>query len=94
MALFDAVTHYHSRTVELHLRQSKDGIWTEAFSAKGDLDYGRLFRFLERKGVKPHFVLEQAVETGSPKQLSAGEGHRRGRINLERSLSGTRRRSA
>ncbi|MGL6073550.1 MAG: sugar phosphate isomerase/epimerase family protein [Fimbriiglobus sp.] len=42
IALFDAVSHYADRIVELHLRQSQGGIWTEAFSATGDIDYTRL----------------------------------------------------
>jgi inosose dehydratase len=82
VAVFDALTHYHRRVVELHLRQSVDGVWTEAFSIQGDIDYGRMFRFLSEKGITPHLVLEQAVEAGSQKELSAVEAHRESRLNL------------
>lgn len=78
VALADAVTLYGKRVTELHLRQSKDGIWTEVF-ADGDIDYRELAKRLLDLGVKPHLVLEQAVEQGSPQTLSAVEAHRRSR---------------
>lgn len=77
VALFDVVKLYGSRVCELHLRQSKDGIWTEAFG-EGDIDYPRLARELAALGVRPHLVLEQAVEQGSPNTMNAVEAHRRG----------------
>jgi inosose dehydratase len=87
VAVFDALTHYHQRVVELHLRQSADAVWTEAFSMKGDIDYARMFRFLTKQNIAPHFVLEQAVEASSPNELSAVEAHRQGLANLRRALS-------
>lgn len=75
VALFDAVRLYGKRVVELHLRQSKYGVWTEVFGA-GDIDYARLAAELGAMGVKPHLVLEQAVEKGSPQTLDAVEAHR------------------
>jgi inosose dehydratase len=78
VALFDAVEHYGSRIVELHLRQSRNGIWTEVFSGEGDIDYARLSAWLRQHGIKPHLVLEQAVETGSPKTLDVIAAHRQG----------------
>lgn len=75
LALFDAVTHYHERVVELHLRQSKGGVWQETFSMEGDIDYRRLFEFLNAKSVQPHLVLEQAVEGRSPKTTTAQLAH-------------------
>jgi inosose dehydratase len=77
VALFDVLKLYGSRITELHLRQSKDNVWTEAFG-EGDIDYPRLARHLLAIGVKPHLVLEQAVEGGTPKTLSPVEAHRRG----------------
>jgi len=88
VALFDAVAHYHDRIVELHLRQSQGGIWSEAFSMRGDIDYERLFRVLAAGGQHPYLVLEQAIEKGSPNQLSAVEAHRRGREILETAIQG------
>ncbi|HEX6984430.1 MAG TPA: TIM barrel protein [Planctomycetaceae bacterium] len=79
VALFDAVTLYGRRVVELHLRQSRGGVWTEAFG-EGDIDYPRLRARLAELGVPaPHLVLEQSVEAGTPKSLTPVEAHRRGR---------------
>lgn len=65
VALFDVLHHYSYRIVELHLRQSQNGVWTEVFGL-GDIDYPRLADYLRRRGVKPLLVLEQAIEAGSP----------------------------
>jgi len=77
VALFDVVKVSGRRVTELHLRQSVGGVWTEAFG-EGDIDYVRLARELASQGVKPHLVLEQAVEADTPKTLTAVEAHRRG----------------
>jgi len=76
VALFDTLEHYGARIVELHLRQSRGGVWTEVFTADGDIDYARLAGWLERKRLKPHLVLEQAVEKDSPKTLDGVAAHR------------------
>lgn len=76
VALFDVVTLYASRIVELHLRQSIDGVWSEVFG-EGDIDYPALVEKLLEARVKPHLVLEQAVEEGTPRSLDAVEAHRR-----------------
>lgn len=75
VALFDVVRMYGNRITELHLRQSKNGIWTEVLG-EGDIDYRRLVRELADMGVRPHVVLEQAVEKGSPDTLNAADAHR------------------
>ena len=82
VALFDVLSLYHERIVELHLRQSVDGIWTEVFSVEGDIDYPRLFRFLAEKQIAPHLVLEQAVETKTPDTLDVVAAHRASAVNL------------
>jgi len=87
VAVFDALTHYHNRIVELHLRQSVDGIWTEAFAMQGDIDYQRLLQFLASKFIAPHLVLEQAVEAETPNELSVVEAHRQGRDAVLKSRS-------
>ncbi|MEM9720477.1 MAG: TIM barrel protein [Bacteroidota bacterium] len=71
VALFDIVKLYGDRIVELHLRQSQQGIWSEVFDKKGDVDYERLVITLRKKGLSPHIVLEQAVEEGTPHTLTA-----------------------
>ncbi len=87
VAVFDAVQHYHERIVELHLRQSVGGIWSEVFSMVGDVDYPRLFDQLADWSISPHLVLEQAVETGSPDTMSAVQAHTMSRKNLEAAVS-------
>lgn len=77
VALFDALEHYGSRVVELHLRQSHGGVWTEVFTPQDDIDYSRLARWLEQHKLKPHLTLEQAVEGRSPHTLDAVAAHRR-----------------
>ncbi len=76
VALFDIVELYGSRISEVHLRQSQDGIWSETFGT-GDIDYVALAAQLRAKRVKPHLVLEVAVEKGTPKTLDPVTAHRR-----------------
>ena len=82
VAVFDALSHYRDRVVELHLRQSIGGVWTEVFTTKGDIDYVKLIQFLADSNITPHLVLEQAVEAQSANQLSAAEAHHRSWENL------------
>ncbi len=84
VALFDIVKHYGDRIVELHLRQSNDGKWSEVFSAKGDIDYQHLVDLLMHRGLKPHIVLEQCVEEGTPQTISIVEAHKRSAGEVER----------
>ena len=88
IALFDAVQHYRDRIVELHLRQSTNGIWSESFRMDGDIDYRRLFRILEKAHLQPHLVLEQAVEAESPRHLGVVEAHRHGHAELVQTING------
>jgi inosose dehydratase len=76
VALFDVLKLYGPRITELHLRQSKDNIWTEAFG-EGDIDYQAVAKHLLEINVRPHLVLEQAVETGSPKTMTITEAFQR-----------------
>ncbi len=76
VALFDVLKLYGPRITELHLRQSKDNIWTETFG-EGDIDYPALAKYLLNIGIKPHIVLEQAVETGSPKTMTTLEAFKK-----------------
>lgn len=83
VAVFDALEHYGSRIVELHLRQSIGGKWSEVFTAAGDLDYSRLKAWLDAEGIKPHLSLEQAVEKGSPHTLDVSAAHRESLRNVQ-----------
>ena len=86
VAVFDVVRLYHDRIIELHLRQSAGGVWTESFSAQGDIDYVRLFSELDQRGIEPLMVLEQAVEEASTVKLSATAAHRISRDQLAAAL--------
>jgi len=87
VALFDVLKLYSLRITELHLRQSKDNIWTETFT-DGDIDYPALAKYLLNIGVRPHIVLEQAVESGSPKTMSTIEAFRRSNKYTRRVFAG------
>ncbi|MFC5409986.1 sugar phosphate isomerase/epimerase family protein [Larkinella bovis] len=75
VALFDIVKLYGKRITELHLRQSKGGVWSETFG-EGDIDYPRLAKELKTIGIRPHLVLEQCIEKQSPRTLDAVTAHR------------------
>jgi inosose dehydratase len=75
VALFDIVKLYGKRITELHLRQSKGGIWQETFT-EGDIDYQRLVNELNALNVKPHLVLEQCLEKASPKTMDGVRAHK------------------
>jgi len=76
VALFDVVKLHGKRVTELHLRQSINGVWAETFGA-GDIDYAALAEELKGLGIRPHLVLEQAPEKGTPKTLDPVEAHHR-----------------
>lgn len=77
VAVFDIARLYADRISELHIRQSKEGIWTEAFGP-GDIHYSKLAQLLLQHDIRPLLVLEQAVETESPNTMTAEEAHRKG----------------
>ncbi|MBC8471790.1 MAG: TIM barrel protein [Planctomycetes bacterium] len=75
VALFDVLKLYGRRITELHLRQSKENIWSETFE-DGDINYRRLAKHLLGIDISPHIVLEQAVEKGTPKTMETVEAFR------------------
>lgn len=75
VALHDIVKLYGDRIAELHIRQSKGGIWTETFG-DGDIDYSRLTNELVALGVSPLVTMEQAVEAGSSTKLNGLKAHK------------------
>ena len=83
VALFDVLKLYGRRITELHLRQSKENIWTEAFE-DGDINYRRLAKYLLDIDILPHIVLEQAVEKGTPNTMETMEAFRRSSIYARR----------
>jgi len=83
VALFDIVELYNERIVELHLRQSHNGVWSEIFG-EGDIDYLKLAGILNKKGIKPNIVLEQAAEEGTPYTINAIEAINKSLVNVEK----------
>ncbi len=74
VALYDVIDMYGHRISELHIRQSRDQIWSETFG-DGDIDYAGVVEVLRRKNLRPLLVLEQAVEEGTPATMSTLEAH-------------------
>lgn len=87
VALFDVLKLYGPRITELHLRQSIDGIWAETFG-EGDIDYQALARHIQALGLRPHIVLEQAVEQGTPHTMKSVEAFRQSTQNVRRLFAG------
>lgn len=81
VALFDALEHYGSRIVELHIRQSRGGKWSEVFTAEGDIHYPRLVGWLAKHQIKPLLTLEQCIEGGSPNTTTGVKAHKAGKAN-------------
>ena len=70
VAVFDHLKLYGERSVEVHLRQSVNNVWSETFG-DGDIDNVRLAAGLKKLPKMPHVVLEQAAEGGTPKTMTA-----------------------
>jgi inosose dehydratase len=75
LAVFDVLKMYGDRIIELHIRQSKNGIWQEVFSEEGDINYKQFAVELMKKKVKPHMVIEQCLEKNSPNTMNAVQAH-------------------
>lgn len=73
-AVFDVLKLYGKRVVELHLRQSVNGVWSETFG-EGDIDYRRFAAELKKLKLQPHLVIEQCVEAKSPRTMDAVAAH-------------------
>jgi len=75
LAVFDILKMYGNRIIELHVRQSKNGIWQEVFSGDGDIDYKKFALELVKKKLRPHIVIEQCLEKDSPNTMDAFQAH-------------------
>lgn len=75
--------------VTLHLRQSVDKIWTETFTAEGDIDYRQVFTTLKAKGFDGTFTLEQfkGGEDDKNLQYSFAEAQLISKRNLEQLIA-------
>jgi inosose dehydratase len=83
VAVFDVLKLYGKRVVELHVRQSLNGIWTETFG-EGDIDYPRLVKELKTMKIFPHIVIEQCVEEKTPNTMTGLEAHIKDRVAFEK----------
>jgi len=70
---------YKDRVFTLHLRQSRDGIWTEALE-DGDIDYRPLIDDLVASGFAGPVIVELALEDGTPETRDVVENNR---VSLE-----------
>ncbi|WP_373495828.1 sugar phosphate isomerase/epimerase family protein [Aquiflexum sp.] len=79
-AVFDTLKMYGKRIVSFHLRQSKNGIWTDTFNPHGDIDYVRFAAEVKKMGINAHLVIEQCLEEKSIQQYDVVKAHQ---INLK-----------
>ena len=75
VALYDIVQLYGSRIVSLHLRQSREGVWTQTL-CEGDIDYQPLVAALHNLNFDGPLIMEQAIEQGTPTDLPPVERER------------------
>ncbi|MFB3905099.1 MAG: sugar phosphate isomerase/epimerase family protein [Acidobacteriota bacterium] len=75
LALSDIMRLYGRRVSEVHIRQSLAGIWSETLG-DGDIDYRALAAKLRSLQVKPHLVVELALEKGTPHTMDPVAAHR------------------
>jgi inosose dehydratase len=68
VALFDLLEFCLPRIVAFHVRQSREGVWSEAFG-DGDIDYRRWAARIKKAGWQGPVLLEQAREEGTPKTM-------------------------
>lgn len=79
LAVFDTLKMYGDRIISFHLRQSKNGIWTETFDADGDIDYVKFAKEVKKMGINAHLVIEQCLEEKTVRKLDVVQAHK---INL------------
>ena len=65
-----------NRVVDLHLRNSRQGIWAEDFGP-GDIDYKRVKSILDQNGYKGFYTVELAYDAETPHTRSLEENLRR-----------------
>jgi inosose dehydratase len=71
------------RLVELHLRNSIQGVWAEDFGP-GDIDYQKVADYLRGIGFKGYLVVELAYEKGTQITRSLGEDLRLSRLYTDK----------
>lgn len=72
---YDYLERYADRTFCMHLRNSKDEVWSEDLG-DGDLDMRRFKQILDDAGYKGPMSVELALEEGTPHTRPLGESMR------------------
>ena len=83
LAVYDVLKMYGDRIVELHLRQSIDGVWSETFGP-GDIDYTKIAMGLKKLQLRPHLVIEQCIEDKTVVNINVVEAHKRDLIFVKK----------
>ncbi|MFI5420299.1 MAG: sugar phosphate isomerase/epimerase family protein [Nitrososphaerales archaeon] len=71
----ELLDQYFSRIVALHLRNSMNGVWTEAFG-EGEVDYKRAAKMLKQSNWRGLIVVELANEKGMTRKHSVEMNHK------------------
>lgn len=83
VAVFDILKMYGDRIIEVHLRQSVNGIWSETFG-NGDIDYQRFADELEKRKIYPHLVIEQCIEEKTISSMNVVDAHKADLKNVQK----------
>ena len=83
LAVYDVMKMYGDRIVELHLRQSVNGVWSETFGP-GDIDYTKIAIALQKLQLRPHLVIEQCIEDKTVVNINVVEAHKRNLIAVKK----------
>lgn len=76
LAVFDTLKMYGDRIVSFHIRQSQNGIWSETFQPKGDIDYIRFAHEAKKMGINAHYVIEQCLEEKTVRETDVVEANK------------------
>jgi inosose dehydratase len=82
-APLDLLREAGSRVHEIHVRNSKNKLWLEAFE-DGDIDYRRIAAYLAKQKLQPLVVVELAYRENTPLNRSLADDLRISRIYAER----------
>jgi inosose dehydratase len=75
VVLDDIIELYGDRIASLHVRQSRDSVWTEALM-DGDIDYYSVARKLKQIDFEGPMHLEICRENGTPQTMDIVDAHR------------------
>jgi inosose dehydratase len=79
----ETLKEFGSRIFSWHLRQSRDGIWTEDLTY-GEIDYAWVAKYAREHNLPQIYTIELALEDGTKVTRDAVENHRRSRDYVRR----------